>query len=181
MYGAAYSRNTDRAAKAYLARKAAKEREENAERIAKEEAELVRRRLEKLQRQQEAIDRFIAERDAQAKYMDVVSSFREVNVLGVNRPKVRDIVNVVLEKTRFTFEDVIGPRRTKDIIPIRHYAMFRVWAMRPDMSLPGIGRAFGGRDHTTVLHAIGKFGFNDRKEALRFIRQKEAAAHKQAA
>ena len=178
---AAYSSNTERAARAYLARKAAKEREENAERIAKEEAELVRKRLEKLQRQQEAIDRFIAERDQQAKYMEVVTSYREIDVIGVSRPKVRNIVSIVIQNTRFTFEDVIGPRRSRDIIPLRHYAMFRVWAMRPDMSLPGIGKAFGNRDHTTVLHAIAKFGFKDRKEALRFIRQKEAASHEHAA
>jgi hypothetical protein len=36
--------------------------------------------------------------------------------------------------------------------------MSRIYEERGDISLPEIGRFFGGRDHTTVLHAVRKLG-----------------------
>lgn len=49
--------------------------------------------------------------------------------------------------------DVVSARRTKDVVNPRHVAMFLCKELTP-YSLPAIGRAFGGRDHTTVLHAL---------------------------
>lgn len=51
--------------------------------------------------------------------------------------------------------DLVGPSRRVKIVHIRHMAM---WAAREctSASLPKIGRRFGGRDHTTVLHAVRK-------------------------
>jgi chromosomal replication initiation ATPase DnaA len=36
--------------------------------------------------------------------------------------------------------------------------MAEIYVQCPGMSLPEIGRMFGGRDHTTVIHAIKKLG-----------------------
>jgi chromosomal replication initiator protein len=49
--------------------------------------------------------------------------------------------------------DLVGQSRRSALVRPRHIAM---WIARraTNQSLPQIGRAFGGRDHTTVLHAV---------------------------
>ncbi len=46
-------------------------------------------------------------------------------------------------------------RRTRVIVKPRQVAMYLSKTMTP-RSFPEIGRRFGGRDHTTVLHAVRK-------------------------
>jgi len=48
--------------------------------------------------------------------------------------------------------DLKGSCRSKDIVGPRHLAMYLSRELT-DASLPAIGRAFGGRDHSTVIHA----------------------------
>jgi hypothetical protein len=70
------------------------------------------------------------------------------------------ILEIVLEVlTSFpgvTVEDLKSSRRSRDIVLPRQIAMFEAYHRRKDLSLPSIGRWFGGRDHTTVLHAVRK-------------------------
>lgn len=54
--------------------------------------------------------------------------------------------------------DITGPSRALPIVLARRAAMVEVYLTRLDLSTPKIGREFGGRDHTTVLHAIRKAG-----------------------
>jgi chromosomal replication initiator protein len=51
--------------------------------------------------------------------------------------------------------DMKGPRRTKQIVMPRQIAMYLA-RKHTGLSLPEIGRRFGGRDHTTVIHAVKK-------------------------
>ncbi|MBE0429279.1 MAG: chromosomal replication initiator protein DnaA [Thermoleophilia bacterium] len=51
--------------------------------------------------------------------------------------------------------DLKGNRRSRNIVYPRHMAMYLCHELT-DSSLPRIGERFGGRDHTTVLHAINK-------------------------
>jgi chromosomal replication initiator protein len=51
--------------------------------------------------------------------------------------------------------DLTGRRRQRAIAWPRHVAMFLCRSLTPH-SLPEIGKAFGGRDHTTVMHAVSK-------------------------
>lgn len=51
--------------------------------------------------------------------------------------------------------DLIGQRRTANVVLPRQIAMYLCKTLTP-RSLPDIGRRFGGRDHTTVLHAVRK-------------------------
>jgi hypothetical protein len=51
--------------------------------------------------------------------------------------------------------DLLSARRTREVVGPRHVAMYLAKALTP-RSLPEIGRQFGGRDHTTVLHAVRK-------------------------
>lgn len=51
--------------------------------------------------------------------------------------------------------DIIGNKRSQNIVYPRQIAMYLARELT-DLSLPAIGREFGGRDHTTVLHAQAK-------------------------
>lgn len=53
------------------------------------------------------------------------------------------------------FNDVIGPRRSDDLIKVRHLLMWELRnLMDPTPSYPEIGRAFGGKDHTSVIWTV---------------------------
>lgn len=58
-----------------------------------------------------------------------------------------------------TIEDMNGKKRTKAITTPRQVAMYLCREMT-NMSLPAIGEAFGGRDHSTVIHAYQKISEN---------------------
>ena len=51
--------------------------------------------------------------------------------------------------------EILSARRTANVVRPRQIAMYlaKILTLR---SLPEIGRRFGGRDHTTVLHAVRK-------------------------
>lgn len=67
------------------------------------------------------------------------------------------IIMEVLEHFKFiTIKDVKGPRREEDVVRARQIAMYELHVQREDLSYPGIGRIFGNRDHTTVIHAVRK-------------------------
>ncbi|MCL2882285.1 MAG: chromosomal replication initiator protein DnaA [Coriobacteriia bacterium] len=51
--------------------------------------------------------------------------------------------------------DLIGSKRKYEIVFPRHIAMYLCQELT-DSSFPQIGRAFGGKDHTTVMHAVNK-------------------------
>jgi chromosomal replication initiator protein len=54
-----------------------------------------------------------------------------------------------------SIDDVIGPSRTQTLVNARQIAMYLCREMT-DLSLPRIGQEFGGKDHTTVMHAYRK-------------------------
>ncbi|MGL4647882.1 MAG: helix-turn-helix domain-containing protein, partial [Caldilineaceae bacterium] len=77
------------------------------------------------------------------------------------------LIALVAEAYKLTVDDLVGPRRTRPIADARHIAMFLLREEQA-LSLPQIGQLFGGRDHTTVSHAIEKIGTELRNnEALR--------------
>lgn len=69
----------------------------------------------------------------------------------------RDIIEDVLQHfPGVTWADLKGPRRTRAFVLPRQIAVYEVHRRRQDLSLPQIGRLFGGRDHTTALSSIRK-------------------------
>jgi len=54
-----------------------------------------------------------------------------------------------------SIEDLCGPGKTKALAQARQIAMYLCRELT-DLSLPRIGQTFGGRDHTTVMHADKK-------------------------
>jgi chromosomal replication initiator protein len=55
----------------------------------------------------------------------------------------------------FSVEALIGPSRTRPLVTARQVAMYLTRDLT-DYSYPAIGRVFGKRDHTTVIHAVDK-------------------------
>lgn len=66
------------------------------------------------------------------------------------------IITRVAQAFGVTYADIVGERRTLHLIRARYAAIAAVREAHPDWSLPRLGRVFGGRDHTTMLHAIRK-------------------------
>ncbi|HEY3140576.1 MAG TPA: chromosomal replication initiator protein DnaA [Acidimicrobiales bacterium] len=67
----------------------------------------------------------------------------------------------ILEETAelfgFTVEEVISKHRQRPLVTARQIAMY-VMRELTELSYPNIARVFGGRDHTTVIHAVEKIG-----------------------
>jgi hypothetical protein len=81
----------------------------------------------------------------------------EIELVNVGRRTVSQIVDLVLKDfPKITISQVKGAGRRRDVVAARQKAMWVVRQERPDLSFPAIGRWFGGRDHTTVLHAVRK-------------------------
>lgn len=66
-----------------------------------------------------------------------------------------DIINQVAMYSGASRDELIGPSRRQPLARYRQVAMY-LCREYTDLSLPKIGKAFGGRDHTTVLHAVDK-------------------------
>jgi chromosomal replication initiator protein len=79
------------------------------------------------------------------------------DLLELNRPQlsVDDIQKVVANYFKLKVSDMYSKRRPANIAHARQVAMYLV-KEQTQKSLPEIGEAFGGRDHTTVLHAVRK-------------------------
>jgi chromosomal replication initiator protein len=65
------------------------------------------------------------------------------------------IINETAEYYTLTRSELMGPSRSRPLVTARQVAMYLCRELTP-MSLPKIGEAFGGRDHTTVMHADSK-------------------------
>ncbi|MFZ1662556.1 MAG: chromosomal replication initiator protein DnaA [Paracoccaceae bacterium] len=66
---------------------------------------------------------------------------------------IEEIQRKVSEHFNIRLSDMIGPKRTRTIARPRQVAMYLAKQMTT-RSLPDIGRRFGGRDHTTIMHGV---------------------------
>ena len=66
---------------------------------------------------------------------------------------VEEIQRRVAEHYNIRLSDMIGPKRLRNFARPRQVAMF-LCKQLTSRSLPEIGRRFGGRDHTTVMHGV---------------------------
>ena len=71
------------------------------------------------------------------------------------RVRIEDIQRIVARHYNVSKTELLSNRRTRTIVKPRQVAMYLSKVLTP-RSLPEIGRRFGGRDHTTVLHAVRK-------------------------
>nr|HMN86857.1 chromosomal replication initiator protein DnaA [Bauldia sp.] len=80
------------------------------------------------------------------------------DLVGAREPRrvrIEEIQRIVARHYNVSKADLLSSRRTRTIVRPRQIAMYLAKVMTP-RSLPEIGRRFGGRDHTTVLHAVRK-------------------------
>ena len=68
---------------------------------------------------------------------------------------VERIQETVIERFGISMQELVGDRRSQSIVYPRQVAMYLCRELT-DSSLPKIGKKFGGRDHTTVIHATSK-------------------------
>ena len=68
---------------------------------------------------------------------------------------IEKIQALVCERFSVTIDELTGDRRSQNIVYPRQVAMYLSRELT-DSSLPKIGKEFGGRDHTTVIHATSK-------------------------
>ena len=75
------------------------------------------------------------------------------------------ILEVTSKKYGFELDELIGKSRRRPLVTARQVAMY-VMRELTDLSYPAIAREFGGRDHTTVIHAVDKIGalMNERRQ-----------------
>ena len=66
---------------------------------------------------------------------------------------VAEIQDEICRHYGVSIDELIGERRTRRVVTPRQVAMYLIRELT-DSSLPAIGLAFGGRDHSTVLHAV---------------------------
>jgi chromosomal replication initiator protein len=80
------------------------------------------------------------------------------DLLKVSRPKVRtpeELLDEISAILKFDVEALKGKSRQRPLVTARQEAMY-VFRELTDLSYPAIARLFGGRDHTTVIHANEK-------------------------
>jgi chromosomal replication initiator protein len=82
------------------------------------------------------------------------------DIVSADQPR-RITPQVILDATSETFgfsvEELCGPNRRRPLVTARQVSMY-VFRELTDFSYPAIGREFGGRDHSTVMHAVEKIG-----------------------
>lgn len=71
------------------------------------------------------------------------------------RIRIDDILKIVGRHYNVARADLLSPRRARSVVVPRQVGMYLAKKLTP-RSLPEIGRRFGGRDHSTVLHAVRK-------------------------
>ena len=68
---------------------------------------------------------------------------------------IEDVLRTISGHFNVTKQDILSSRRHKTIVYPRQIGMYLAKVLTT-RSLPEIGRKFGGRDHTTVMHAVKK-------------------------
>lgn len=103
----------------------------------------------------------LADRDARIlAQADRICLLENVGMTGRQdkKPVAEIIAEVLADFPDVTWQEISGIRRARRLIVPRQKCMFEVSRQRPDLSFPAIGRIFGGRDHTTIMHAVRKLG-----------------------
>ncbi len=85
----------------------------------------------------------------------VKQSLRDLLAIQDRQVSIENIQRATAEYYKIKISDILSKRRSRMIARPRQMAMYLA-KVNTNHSLPEIGEAFGGRDHTTVLHACRK-------------------------
>jgi len=140
-------------------------------------AHKVQRNIRELEGALTRVQAFAAVHQRQVDQEEAARLLSDIIPAGTRKPiNVERIQSLVADYYNVTLEDMKGKRRDKHIVFPRQVAMFLVREETPS-SLPAIGKAFGGRDHTTALHSIEKIA-NELKEDERLRYEVQAIREK---
>jgi len=140
---------------AILGRKAVEKKIDLPEEVAFFVANAVRSNVRELEG---ALHRIIASAGFTGRPIDIDlarEALRDLMVYRESRINIDNIQQVVAEYYKIRVADILSKKRTRDIARPRQLAM-ALSKEYTNLSLPQIGDRFGGRDHTTVLHACRK-------------------------
>ncbi|TME14834.1 MAG: chromosomal replication initiator protein DnaA [Chloroflexi bacterium] len=126
-------------------------------------AHKVQRNIRELEGALTRVQAFAAVHQRQVDEEEAARLLSDIIPASTRKPiNVERIQVLVADYYNVTLDDMKGKRRDKHIVFPRQVAMYLVREETPS-SLPAIGKAFGGRDHTTALHSIEKIA-NELKE-----------------
>lgn len=72
----------------------------------------------------------------------------------VARYPIDHVLEVASQITGVPLDCLLGPTRSRRVSWPRHFAVVLLHCARRDLSYPKIGKVFGGRDHTSIMHAL---------------------------
>tara|TARA_B100001173_G_scaffold32348_1_gene25161 strand:- start:998 stop:2368 length:1371 start_codon:yes stop_codon:yes gene_type:complete len=85
----------------------------------------------------------------------IKDSLKDLLAIQARQVSVENIQKTTAEYYNIKMSDILSKRRTRSVARPRQMAMFLAKELT-NYSLPEIGESFGGRDHTTVIHACKK-------------------------
>jgi len=86
---------------------------------------------------------------------DAREAFKEEAIKKEEKVTPESIIKIVCEYFGISEKEIIGKKKTKDIVEPRMIAIYLIDDML-DLPLVTIGKIFGGRDHTTIMHSREK-------------------------
>jgi len=106
-----------------------------------------------------ALTRVTAYSSFNNQYLDLELAQYVLRDITARREPQPVTADVILKATSdlfgFDIEDIIGPRRQRPLVKARQISMY-IFRELTELSYPDIARIFGGRDHTTAIHAVQK-------------------------
>ena len=116
-----------------------------------------------------ALNRVVAEAMSERQPLTIESATVALQGMLINRRECtpESVIEAVADFYSLSPEDLKGRSRTQKVVKPRQIAMYLA-RQETEASLPKIGKALGGRDHTTVLYSLRKIGdLTERDEMLR--------------
>ncbi len=91
---------------------------------------------------------------------DAVDTLKETIDVSREKLSAERIMEVVCKYYNVQQTDLVGKRKNKEIVEPRQICIYIITELIMDMPLDAIGKLFGGRDHTTMIHARDKIAQN---------------------
>jgi chromosomal replication initiator protein len=96
--------------------------------------------------------------------VSIASSLLQVNKSRPKHLSAKQIIERTAKHYQIALEDIVGPKRDKDIVVPRQVAMY-ILHEELRLSYPKIARELGRKDHTTAMHSVRKIAHESQIDA----------------